>query len=95
MNISPIACNPHPPTPLDILPPGIYTSGMTTELNVTGMSCGHCVRAVEKALKAVPGVENVQVTLEPGKAVVEGNASQQDMIAAVVEEGYQAEVAQA
>ena len=68
---------------------------MTTELKVTGMSCGHCVKAVEKALKAVPGVENVQVTLEPGKAVVEGNASQQDMIAAVVEEGYQAEVAQA
>lgn len=68
---------------------------MTTELKVTGMSCGHCVKAVEKALKAIPGVENVQVTLEPGKAVVEGTASQQDMIAAVVEEGYQAEVAQA
>lgn len=95
MNISPITCNPHPPNLLDILPPGVYTSGMTTELKVTGMSCGHCVKAVEKALKAVPGVENVQVTLEPGKAVVEGNASQQDMIAAVVEEGYQAEVAQA
>ena len=66
---------------------------MQTELNVTGMSCGHCVKAVEKALKAVPGVENVQVSLEPGKAVVEGNASQQAMIAAIVEEGYAAEVA--
>lgn len=66
---------------------------MQTELNVTGMSCGHCVKAVEKALKAVPGVKNVQVSLEPGKAVVEGNASQQAMIAAIVEEGYAAEVA--
>ena len=66
---------------------------MKTELNITGMSCGHCVSAVEKALKAVPGVEGVQVTLTPGKATVEGNASQQDLVAAVVEEGYKAEVA--
>ncbi|RJF72325.1 MULTISPECIES: CopZ family metallochaperone [Deinococcus] len=66
---------------------------MKTELNITGMSCGHCVSAVEKALKTVPGVQDVQVTLQPGKAVVEGSASQQDMIAAVVEEGYKAEVA--
>lgn len=67
--------------------------GMKTELNITGMSCGHCVGAVEKALKAVPGVQGVQVTLQPGKAVVEGNASAQDMIAAVKEEGYAAEIA--
>lgn len=66
---------------------------MKTELNITGMSCGHCVKAVENALKAVPGVDDVQVTLQPGQAVVEGNASPQDMIAAVVEEGYAAEVA--
>ncbi|MFC3860926.1 heavy-metal-associated domain-containing protein [Deinococcus antarcticus] len=66
---------------------------MKTELNITGMSCGHCVSAVEKALKTVPGVQDVQVTLQPGKAVVEGSASQQDMIAAVIEEGYKAEVA--
>ncbi|MFD2608220.1 heavy-metal-associated domain-containing protein [Deinococcus taklimakanensis] len=66
---------------------------MKTELNITGMSCGHCVSAVEKALKAVPGVQGVQVTLQPGKAVVEGNASAQDMIAAVKEEGYAAEIA--
>ena len=63
------------------------------ELNITGMGCGHCVSAVEKALKAVPGVQGVQVTLQPGKAVVEGNASAQDMIAAVKEEGYAAEIA--
>lgn len=81
------------PLSLDILPPWVYHRGMKTELNITGMSCGHCVSAVEKALKTVPGVQDVQVTLQPGKAVVEGSASQQDMIAAVVEEGYKAEVA--
>lgn len=66
---------------------------MQTELNITGMSCGHCVKAVEAALKAIPGVEAVQVSLEQGKATVQGNASTAQMVAAVVEEGYAAEVA--
>ena len=58
-------------------------------------SCGHCVKAVETALKGVPGVEGVQVSLEHRKATVEGLANPEDMIAAVVEEGYAAEVASA
>lgn len=65
----------------------------TTQLNVTGMSCGHCVKAVEKALGAVPGVESVQVSLDAGQATVQGNADVQALIAAVKEEGYGAEVA--
>ena len=66
---------------------------MQTELKITGMSCGHCVKAVETALKAVPGVEGVQVSLEQGKATVQGQANREQMVAAVVEEGYAAEVA--
>lgn len=65
---------------------------MQTELKVTGMSCGHCVKTVEGALKAVPGVEDVQVSLEAGKATVQGNADAQALVAAVKEEGYGAEV---
>ena len=66
---------------------------MQTELKVTGMSCGHCVKAVEKALGALPGVEGVQVSLDEGKATVQGSADAGAMIAAVKEEGYGAEVA--
>lgn len=66
---------------------------MTTELNISGMSCGHCVKAVEGALKGVPGVEGVQVDLAGGKATVEGQAEQAALIAAVTEEGYGASVA--
>lgn len=66
---------------------------MTTELNITGMSCGHCVKAVEKALKAVPGVEGAQVDLAQGRATVQGAADPQTLIAAVQEEGYGAQVA--
>ncbi|GBF07949.1 copper chaperone [Deinococcus aerius] len=64
----------------------------TTELNVTGMSCGHCQSSVTKALKSVPGVTEARVDLQTGKAVVEGDASPQELVRAVVEEGYGAQV---
>jgi len=62
-----------------------------TKLKITGMSCGHCVAAATKALEAVPGVEKAEVTLEPGAAVVHGTAELAALIAAVAEEGYEAE----
>ncbi|MBU2810939.1 heavy metal-binding protein [Acidithiobacillus thiooxidans] len=61
-------------------------------LKITGMTCEHCVRALTKALESVPGVEHTDVTLEPGKAVVRGKAEISALIAAVKEEGYEAEV---
>ena len=39
-------------------------------LNVTGMTCQGCVASVTRVLKAVPGVSNVNVTLQPGSATV-------------------------
>ncbi|QQD73011.1 CopZ family metallochaperone [Acidithiobacillus ferrivorans] len=60
-------------------------------LKITGMTCEHCVRAVTKALEGVPGVEKADVTLTPGEAVVHGQASTAALIAAVKEEGYEAE----
>lgn len=64
-----------------------------TTLKVTGMTCGHCVKGVEKALAAVPGVDRVvEVSLERGEAIVEGSASPVDLVRAVVEDGYVAEV---
>jgi copper chaperone len=61
---------------------------MSVELNVTGMTCGHCQAAVTKALKNVPGVTDVKVDLQSGKAIVEGNTDPQSLIGAVAEEGY-------
>ena len=66
--------------------------GMSTELNISGMTCGHCQTAVTNALKSVPGVENAQVDLQTGKAVVEGQVDPQALLAAVTEEGYGAQV---
>ena len=62
-------------------------------LKISGMTCGHCVRAVQTALAAVPGVSGpVTVSLEPGEAQVEGAADPQALVAAVVSEGYAAVV---
>lgn len=71
---------------------------MSTELNIIGMTCGHCQTAVTKALRAVPGVQNAQVDLQTGRAIVEGVGEGQPdlraLLAAVTEEGYTAQVRQ-
>jgi Cu+-exporting ATPase len=64
---------------------------LTTTLRVSGMTCPHCVNNVTKALLAVPGVEDTQVTLEDGIAVVTGPVDQTALIQAVVDAGYSAE----
>jgi len=60
-------------------------------LAITGMTCGHCVTAVKKALAAVPGVEAVEVTLSPPRAVVACDSSRttvEMLLKATAEEGY-------
>jgi copper chaperone len=63
------------------------------KLKINGMSCDHCVRAVSKALGEVRGVDRVvEVSLDRGEAVLEGEVDPSVLIAAVEEEGYKAEV---
>lgn len=64
------------------------------QLKITGMSCGHCVKAVEKALDQVQGVQ--ARTVQVGSAEVTFDAQQastERLLDAIREEGYQAEVA--
>lgn len=67
----------------------------TKELKVDGMTCGHCVQAVTRALQQVEGVKTAQVDLNAGRARVEYDESRtdpQELVGAVSEEGYSAEV---
>ena len=60
-------------------------------LAITGMTCGHCVAVVKKALAAVPGVEAVEVSLSPPRAVVSCDPSMTSvemLLKATAEEGY-------
>lgn len=61
-----------------------------TTLTVTGMTCGHCQKAVTEALESVEGVTKVDVNLESGMAKVEGSSHTSALISAVEEEGYSA-----
>ncbi len=62
----------------------------TTTLNIDGMSCGHCVQAVTKALSAVPGVKVTSVAV--GSAVIEtaDGWTTGKAVAALEEAGYPA-----
>jgi copper chaperone CopZ len=58
---------------------------------IKGMTCQHCVRAVEHALAKVPGVTRVVgVDLQQGRATLEGSPDEAAVVAAVRDEGYEA-----
>ena len=44
-------------------------------LNVQGMSCGHCVKAVEGSVGELNGVDKVKVNLEAGQVDVSFDSS--------------------
>jgi copper ion binding protein len=63
------------------------------DLKVEGMTCGGCVRSVERKLSKVAGVESARVDLAAGKATVEyddARAQADQLIAAVEQIGYHA-----
>lgn len=64
----------------------------TVFLQVEGMSCGSCVKHVTKALNEVPGVNDVAVDLDAGRATVEGSAEPSALTAALEDAGYPATV---
>jgi copper chaperone len=55
---------------------------------VGGMTCGHCVKAVTKAVDALPGVERVEVDLAAGRVTVAGTADAALVRKAIETEGY-------
>ena len=64
------------------------------ELAIEGMTCASCVRRVENALAAVPGVAQAQVNLATERARValrpDAPASAQALVQAVAQAGYEA-----
>ncbi len=66
----------------------------TVKLNITGMSCGHCVSRVRSALAAVPGVTVTAVAVGQATLELEGGLGRlPDVLDAVDRAGYRAEAA--
>ena len=64
-----------------------------TTLSISGMTCGHCERAITTELSEIPGVESVSVHLVPDGistvTVESGQALDKNAVGAIItEEGY-------
>jgi P-type Cu+ transporter len=59
-----------------------------TQLMIDGMTCASCVSHVEKALKALPGVDQVQVNLATEKAYIDHHGDVSALVTAVEAAGY-------
>jgi copper chaperone len=57
-------------------------------IKVKGMTCQHCVAAVDKSVRAVAGVTDVDVNLEAGIVVVDGHFDPTHVIEAIRAAGY-------
>lgn len=62
----------------------------TSTYTVTGMTCGHCVQAVQSEIGKIDGVTTVDVDLASGRVTVDSTAPvPADAVAAAVDEaGY-------
>jgi len=62
----------------------------TTTLSIDGMSCGHCVQAVTKALSAVPGVTVRSVAVGAAEIEAKDGRAAGQAVAALEAAGYPA-----
>ena len=58
---------------------------------ITGMTCSACSARVERVVKKLPGINTCAVSLLTNSMSVEGTASDDEIIAAVVKAGYGAQ----
>ena len=57
-------------------------------LQVEGMSCGHCIRAVNNAITALDEGAKVHVDLAAKRVVAQTSLPRADVVRAVEEEGF-------
>lgn len=60
-----------------------------TVLRVPGVSCNHCVAAIEGSVSRIGGVERVAVDLEGKLVTVEGDFAEPEVVDAIVDAGYE------
>lgn len=58
------------------------------KFTVEGMTCGHCIRAVTRAIHALDPEARVDVDLSAGIVTVIGDVTAEQAAAAIAAEGY-------
>lgn len=61
--------------------------------NVQGMTCGHCVKSVTRAVQERDAAARVEVDLAGKQVRVQSELAQEQILTAIRDEGYQAELA--
>ena len=61
---------------------------MNQTFTVTGMTCGHCEKAVTQALQQVDPQAQVVIDRSHNSVQVQSNQPRQALAAAIAEEGY-------
>ena len=62
---------------------------MNQTFTVTGMTCGHCEKAVTRALKQIDPLAEVRIDRAAGQVVVQSHQAREVLAQAITEEGYQ------
>lgn len=60
-------------------------------IHITGMTCGHCVRTIERAVGTVPDLGDARVNLPQNQLTYSGAAPREAVIAAIRDAGYDVE----
>ncbi len=61
---------------------------MNQTFNVTGMTCGHCEKAVTQAIKQVDPQAVVQIDRSQNRVNVQSEQARDTLAKAIAEEGY-------
>jgi len=61
---------------------------MEQKFNVSGMTCGHCEKAVDRAIKRVDPQAEVRIDRASNRVTVESSQAREALAHAIVEEGY-------
>jgi len=59
-------------------------------LRLINVSCASCVKSIEAALKALPGLEKFNVNFAQRTVTAQGNVTQEQVIKVIEDAGYQA-----
>ncbi|MDD2729612.1 heavy-metal-associated domain-containing protein [Malikia sp.] len=60
---------------------------------VTGMTCGHCEKAVTQAIRSIDPQAQVKIDRGQNRVEVESSQSREVLARAIAEEGYQVQAA--
>ena len=67
----------------------VKNGGEKMKVKIEGMMCKHCAARVTEALSSLAGVKSVSVDLKKKCAIIDGEASESDIKAAVENAGYE------